>query len=160
MIGKVEPKKREKKMKKAFTMIELVFVIVILGILASVAIPKLVATRDDAEVAAGVQRLSGMLSDIGSYYTAHGTFAEVSKMTREIVMDATKNRYEGNLTTASYFGNTAMTKSCLKIQVDDNNGTLDISDASDGSSYCQALASEASGLIRLHKFGGSAIYGD
>lgn len=34
-------------------MVELVFVIVILGILASVAIPKLAATRDDAHVAAG-----------------------------------------------------------------------------------------------------------
>ncbi|WP_255494594.1 type II secretion system protein [Sulfurovum sp. bin170] len=39
------------KNKKAFTMIELVFVIVIIGILASVAIPRLAATRDDAEVA-------------------------------------------------------------------------------------------------------------
>ena len=35
-------------MRTAFTMIELVFVIVILGILAVVAIPKLAATRDDA----------------------------------------------------------------------------------------------------------------
>jgi general secretion pathway protein G len=34
-------------------MIELVFVIVILGILAGVAIPKLAATRDDAHIAAG-----------------------------------------------------------------------------------------------------------
>jgi len=39
----------ENKMKRsAFTMIELVFVIVIIGILASVAIPKLAATRTDA----------------------------------------------------------------------------------------------------------------
>lgn len=37
--------------KKAFTMIELVFVIVILGILAGVALPKLVVSRDDAVVA-------------------------------------------------------------------------------------------------------------
>jgi len=38
-------------MKKGFTMIELIFVIVILGILASVAIPRLAATRDDARAA-------------------------------------------------------------------------------------------------------------
>ncbi len=38
------------KSKNAFTMIELVFVIVVLGILASVAIPKLAATRTDAQI--------------------------------------------------------------------------------------------------------------
>jgi len=37
-----------KKQKSAFTMIELVLVIVVIGILASVAIPRLAATRDDA----------------------------------------------------------------------------------------------------------------
>ena len=37
-------------MKKAFTMIELIFIIVIIGILASVAVPKFAATRDDAEI--------------------------------------------------------------------------------------------------------------
>jgi general secretion pathway protein G len=37
-------------MKQAFTMIELVFVIVVIGILASIAIPRLAATRDDAVI--------------------------------------------------------------------------------------------------------------
>lgn len=39
--------------KNAFTMIELVFVIVVLGILAAVAMPRLAATRDDADIAKG-----------------------------------------------------------------------------------------------------------
>ncbi|WP_336609555.1 type II secretion system protein [Campylobacter sp. RM9333] len=69
-------------MKKGFTMIELIFVIVILGILAAVAIPKLNATRDDAEIAKAASNFSTAISDITSYYTAKGSFAKkLSDMT-------------------------------------------------------------------------------
>mgnify|MGYP002521276661 CR=1 FL=1 len=61
-------------MKKGFTMIELIFVIVILGVLASVAIPRLAATRDDAEVAKAATNLATAVSDIAAYYTAKGSF--------------------------------------------------------------------------------------
>ena len=39
-----------KNSKNGFTMIEVVFVIVVLGILASIAIPKFAATRTDAQI--------------------------------------------------------------------------------------------------------------
>ena len=42
-----------KNTRKAFTMIELVFVIVILGILSAVAIPRFSATRTDAHITKG-----------------------------------------------------------------------------------------------------------
>ncbi len=45
-------------------MIELVFVIVVLGILASVAIPRLVATRDDAILVKGKSQISAIRSGI------------------------------------------------------------------------------------------------
>lgn len=50
--------------KDAFTMIELVFVIVVLGILASVAIPKLAATRTDAYISKGRADVSAIRSGI------------------------------------------------------------------------------------------------
>ena len=61
-------------MKKGFTMIELIFVIVILGILASVAIPRLAATREDAEISTGIANIRTLLSDATSYYAAKGNF--------------------------------------------------------------------------------------
>ena len=39
------------KSKNAFTMLEVVFVIVILGILSAIAIPKFAVTRQDAQIA-------------------------------------------------------------------------------------------------------------
>ncbi len=53
-----------KKNKKAFTMIELVFVIVILGILAAVAIPKFAATRTDAQISKGRADIASIRSAI------------------------------------------------------------------------------------------------
>jgi len=52
------------KNKNAFTMIELVFVIVILGILAAVAVPKFSATRDDATIAKGRADVASIRSGI------------------------------------------------------------------------------------------------
>ena len=60
--------------RSGFTMIELIFVIVILGILASVAIPKLAATRDDAKVSKALNELSMVKGDLATYYTSHGTY--------------------------------------------------------------------------------------
>ncbi|WP_415270733.1 type II secretion system protein [Campylobacter sp.] len=60
-------------------MIELIFVIVILGILASVAIPRLAATRTDAEISATVANLRTLLSDVASYYAVKGEFGANTK---------------------------------------------------------------------------------
>ena len=52
------------KSKNAFTMIEMVFVIVILGILAAIAIPKMAATRTDAEITKGRADIASIRSAI------------------------------------------------------------------------------------------------
>ncbi|MCI7587706.1 MAG: type II secretion system protein [Campylobacter sp.] len=79
-------------MKKGFTMIELIFVIVILGILASVAIPRLAATREDAEISAAVANLRTLVSDVSAYYVVKGSFgsAKWNEITNVPLKDATK----------------------------------------------------------------------
>jgi len=59
-------------LKKAFTMLELIFTIVIIGILGTIAIPKLIATREDAETSKELMRLSVYIKDITTYYMATG----------------------------------------------------------------------------------------
>jgi len=59
-------------MRRGFSMIELIFVIVIIGVLSAVAIPKLSATRSDATSATCVHEISQLLGGISTEYTRLG----------------------------------------------------------------------------------------
>jgi len=52
--------------RMAFTMIELVFIIVVIGILAAIAVPKFAATRDDAVITKGRATVAALRSAIAT----------------------------------------------------------------------------------------------
>ena len=60
------------KFVRAFTMIELVFIIVIIGILAAVAIPRLQASRDEAWAVAMATQIKIAVNDVINHVTATG----------------------------------------------------------------------------------------
>ncbi|MCP4652158.1 MAG: type II secretion system protein [Candidatus Omnitrophica bacterium] len=55
-------------MRKGFTLIELIMVIVIIGILAAIAVPKFVNLRRDAQMAACEGSLSAIRTALSNYY--------------------------------------------------------------------------------------------
>ena len=55
---------KQDEIRPAFTMIELIFVIVILGVLSAVAIPRLAASRDDAVLVKGKSQVSAIRSGV------------------------------------------------------------------------------------------------
>lgn len=69
------------KIKKAFTIIEIIFVIMIVGILSATVIPRLNMMRDDAKISLCVQEATQFLSELSTYYTSKSLFTNVSEMT-------------------------------------------------------------------------------
>ena len=70
--------------KKAFTMIELIFVIVVIGILSAIAIPKFAATRDDAVITKAISTVASMRSALATERQKRilrGEFADLNKTT-------------------------------------------------------------------------------
>jgi len=94
-------------MKSAFTMIELIFAIVIIGILAAIAIPKLAATRSDAEGAAVVSSLASCINEAGNRYMMVGSFSHYSQ--------------DDNATP-----NCRKARECFMLTENDSNGSLHV----------------------------------
>lgn len=148
--------------RSGFTMIELVFVIVILGILAAVAVPKLQGTRDDAKVSASATSIAQLASDIATYYTAKGTLSNT-------IGDMTNTKL--TTTTALALGTTdgeynftldGGTSNCIGLFIPNAGTSFELkasTTAADASATCTTLKTKltASGVLKSYTVGGNGV---
>jgi general secretion pathway protein G len=150
--------------RSGFTMIELIFVIVILGILAAVAIPKLTATRDDAKVTQGAADVATAIKDLGAYWTANGAFNNtITNMTNvplvtttALVVGTTDGVYEYSLDGG--------TSNCITLTIANGAATVAVSDSAtatvDATTKCTTLQSVLDGKninSKTHNLAGTGI---
>ena len=68
------------KSSAGFTLIELLIVVVIIGILATIAVPKFAATKDKAKLAGVRTDVRNIMTAQEAYWAAYGIFATMAQL--------------------------------------------------------------------------------
>ena len=146
-------------MKKAFTMIELIFVIVIIVILAVVVVTKISATRDDAKLTKVMSEIRVAIQDINTYYISEGKLAldttnnkvKFKEMTNAGVVDSygdlgffAKNE---KCISLKFFD---ADQSCLAVDISDQGLCKKLWEAPEFKRFSQSMIKPAQGALPAH----------
>ena len=146
-------------MKKAFTMIELIFVIVIIVILAVVVVTKISATRDDAKLTKVMSEIRVAIQDINTYYISEGKLAldttnnkvKFKEMTNAGVVDSSgdlgffaKNE---RCISLKFF---AADQSCLGVDISEQGLCKNLWEAPEFKRFSQTMIKPAQGALPAH----------
>ncbi len=69
---------------RAFTIVEIIVVVVVIGILAAVAIPRFVGAREDSAVAAAAEDLKAIELAVDMYYAKHAAYPPDVNRTQQV----------------------------------------------------------------------------
>ena len=112
--------------KSAFSLLELIFAIVIIGVIASVAIPKFMDTKADAEAASVKQDISTIVSSVRSSAMAGKEFTNFS----EVLTLNTNTWQDSDSLNMKYEDNGS---ACVTIAVADSELSVTISEENTGT---------------------------
>jgi prepilin-type N-terminal cleavage/methylation domain-containing protein len=118
--------------RRGFSLIELIFVIVILGVLLSIAMPQFSATRDDASSTANASNISNAVKSISQYYVAKGRFETNATVMSSFI--TTANGWSGiSLSTGTSWNG------CIKLQSTSNG--LSVTHENNATTACLNMKS-------------------
>ena len=146
-------------MKKAFTMIELILIIVVIGVLAAIAIPRISATRDDAVLVKTMAEIRTAIEEINAYYISQGKLAldttnnkvKFKEMTNAGVVDSSgdlgffaKNE---RCISLKFF---AADQSCLGVDISEQGLCKKLWEAPEFKRFIQTMIKPAQGALPAH----------
>ena len=146
-------------MKKAFTMIELILIIVVIGVLAAIAIPRISATRDDAVLVKTMAEIRTAIEEINAYYISQGKLALDTTNNKVKFKEMTNAGVVGSSGDLGFFAKNercislkffAADQSCLGVDISEQGLCKKLWEVPEFKRFSQTMIKPAQGALPAH----------